>query len=103
MEIPKLDAINLVKNWLNSHSTDEQTFALHDDIIDKNDYWVFFYNSKKFFETGDFSFALAGNSPLIVDKFEGKIYETGTAFPIEHYLKIFEKTELPRIKNRINK
>ena len=48
--------------------------------------WVFFYNSKRYLETGEFSAALAGNAPIIVDRHDGRLYETGTAHPLEYYL-----------------
>ncbi|WAC73739.1 YrhB domain-containing protein [Roseateles sp. SL47] len=55
--------------------------------VEEHDFgWVYFYNSKEFAETGDFLCSLAGNSPLIVDRHEGKLYGTGSAMPIEHYL-----------------
>jgi hypothetical protein len=49
--------------------------------------WVFFYDAKRHLETGDFRHALAGNAPILVTKADGRIHETGTAFPLEHYLK----------------
>jgi hypothetical protein len=52
--------------------------------------WVFFYDSKRHVETGDFRDALAGNAPIVVTKSDGQVHVTGTAFPIEHYLKKFE-------------
>jgi hypothetical protein len=48
--------------------------------------WMFFYNTKKFAETGDHLYALGGNAPLIVDRTDGELYVTGTAEPLEHYL-----------------
>jgi|SRR5581483_11252416 len=48
--------------------------------------WVFFYNSKRFLESGDYKQMLAGNSPLIVDRDTGELHETGTAEPIEWYI-----------------
>ena len=48
--------------------------------------WVFFYDSKKHQETGDFRFSLAGNAPIIFDRHDGKLYSTGTAHPVEYYL-----------------
>lgn len=35
--------------------------------------WVFHYNSKKYYETGDYKFALLGNHPMYVDKETGSI------------------------------
>jgi len=49
--------------------------------------WVFFYDAKRHLETGDFRHALAGNAPIVIMKADGRIHETGTAFPLEHYLK----------------
>lgn len=53
--------------------------------------WIFFYQSKQYLETGVLKYALAGNAPLIVDRDSGEIVETGTAYPIEHYIEEFEK------------
>lgn len=48
--------------------------------------WVFFYSSKKFIATGSIRDAIAGNSPIIVDKESGELLTTGTAYPIQHYI-----------------
>jgi Immunity protein 35 len=68
-----------------SSSTLEQDFG-----------WVFFYNSKEFIESGNLSDMLAGNAPLIVDKFDGSVHVTGTAYPIEFYIKEFKKNRCMR-------
>jgi len=52
--------------------------------------WVFFYDSKQHVETGEFRYALAGNAPIVVTRAEGELHETGTALPLDHYLKQFE-------------
>ncbi|QBK03740.1 hypothetical protein DW355_02200 [Hylemonella gracilis] len=51
--------------------------------------WVYRYNTKAFIETGDFSYTLVGNAPLIVDKIDGGLYVTGTARPLEYYIAQF--------------
>ena len=38
----------------------------HETIETKG--WLFFYNQKEYIETRDFSFALAGNGPIFVDR-----------------------------------
>jgi Immunity protein 35 len=53
--------------------------------------WVFCYNSKEFVEDGDTSAALAGNAPLIVDRLDGRIHVTGTAYPLDHYIGEYQK------------
>ncbi|MCK1069403.1 YrhB family protein [Pluralibacter gergoviae] len=52
--------------------------------------WFFYYQSREYLETGDFSSQLAGNSPFIIDKDTGELYELGTAYPIEKYLQDYE-------------
>ncbi len=60
--------------------------------VDEHDFgWVFFYDSSAHVESGAASEALAGNAPLIVDKIDGKLYVTGTAHPIGHYLEEYRR------------
>ncbi|MEM6483625.1 MAG: YrhB domain-containing protein [Pseudomonadota bacterium] len=61
-----------------------------DATVEKNWGWVFFYQSKKFLETGDASLALAGNAPFIVNRQTGDIVATGTAWPVEKYIEDYE-------------
>jgi immunity protein 35 of polymorphic toxin system len=48
--------------------------------------WIFFYNSKEYVDTHDILYALAGNAPVVVTH-DGSVHETGTARPLEEYLK----------------
>ena len=52
--------------------------------------WVFFYQSRRYLETGDPSEALAGNAPLIVNRQTGQVIETGTAHSVHYYLTQYE-------------
>ena len=47
-------------------SGDEFRLNGHETIEAKG--WVFFYHSKEFIESGNFSSALAGNGPIFVDR-----------------------------------
>ena len=73
---------------------DDQCVILEDETIEKEWGWVFFYQSKKYIETGDIGEMLAGNAPFIVNKNNGQLYETGTAEDIEYYINEFEQTLL---------
>ena len=58
-------------------------------ILKEYDYdfgWVFSYNTEQYVATGDRSYALAGNAPLIVDRADGQLYGTGTAYPLDHFI-----------------
>lgn len=52
--------------------------------------FVFAYQSKKFVETGDVAAMLVGHGPILVSRHDGKVFETGSAFSVEHYVKNFE-------------
>ena len=53
--------------------------------------WVFFYNSRRFLETGEFSCRLAGNGPVIVDALSGEVTMLGTAGGIEDQIADYAK------------
>jgi hypothetical protein len=55
------------------------------DTIERDFGWVFFYG------LSDSSIKVAGNSPFIVDRKEGAIHVTGTAFPLERYLESYDR------------
>jgi hypothetical protein len=75
-----------------------QLVLIEDASLDYDEYSVFFYQSKKYFESGNFSDLLAGNAPLIIDKYKGEIHTTGTANDIEYYLRSFERLALPKLR-----
>lgn len=54
--------------------------------------WMFFYDSQRYLETGEISYALAGNCPLFVTKEDGMLHGpiTGSGFRAEEHLRLFE-------------
>jgi hypothetical protein len=48
--------------------------------------WVYFYDSAIHDETRSENHALAGNAPILVDRFDGSLHVTGSARPIEEYI-----------------
>jgi Immunity protein 35 len=52
--------------------------------------WVFFYGSRLFAKTGDIRYAVAGNSPFIVNRHTGELHAIGTALPAEQYIAAYE-------------
>lgn len=71
----------------------EQFEIIDSETIEKKFGWVFFYNSKKYIETGDFRYMLAGNVPFIIDKVDGSLHETGTAESIDYYISEYVKNK----------
>ena len=62
------------------------------ETIEKEWGWVFFYQSRKFIESGDFRDMVVGNAPYIVNKESGDLHITGTASDIFHYINEYEKS-----------
>jgi Immunity protein 35 len=54
--------------------------------------WIFFYQSREFLDIGVASARLAGNAPIIVNRHTNELRVTGTARPLEDYLKQYERT-----------
>jgi len=101
--ITRQQADQVVATWLDEHEIAtidfESPLPRHDERhvqklvvvrVDEHDFgWVYFYDGSLHVETGNVRDAIAGNAPLIVDRTDGKLYITGTAHPIEHYLQEF--------------
>ena len=85
----------LVEAKLKSSSAplpENDTLVVCDEAtIERKFGWVFFYDSKRHRETGDFKFAVAGNAPYIVNRFDGTVVSTGTAHDVEHYIAEYER------------
>ena len=87
----------LIADWLAARpapAPDDEWVILDEHTIERGWGWVFFYDSRRHRETGDFRFAVAGNAPFIVRRSDGAVFVTGTAFPIEHYIAEFEAQPL---------
>jgi Immunity protein 35 len=74
---------------------EDEIVVVDEYTIEKPWGWVFFHTSKKWLETHDIRYAIAGNSPLIVERASGKIIDTGTAMPIERYIENYERFGSP--------
>ena len=51
--------------------------------------WVFFYTTRGW-RDGDIGYAVAGNAPYIVNRFDESLHVTGTAAPIDYYIEKYE-------------
>lgn len=71
---------------------DDKLIIIDEATIERDWGWVFFYDSKKRVETGDFRYAVLGNAPFIVEKETGKLIPTGTAKSIDDYIEEYEKS-----------
>jgi hypothetical protein len=53
--------------------------------------WIFFYNSRRFLETGALADMLAGNGPIVVD-FAGNVIVAPTSVSIDEFLESLRPT-----------
>ncbi len=63
---------------------------MNEHTIERPYGWVFFYNSRRFLETGDRLESLCGNSPILIESATGRVTELGTATPVGESLHRFE-------------
>jgi hypothetical protein len=69
--------------------------ALLDEYTMETDFgWVFFWNSAKAKETGNYEDDLVGNAPFIVDRRDGSVHDTSTAEPIEDIIKSYRRERI---------
>ena len=47
--------------------------------------WCVHYNNRRYVETGEIRYALAGNGPILVSD-DGTIHVAGTGLPTEHFV-----------------
>lgn len=83
---------NILQNW---NIKNDKPVILDEYTIEKEYGWVFFYSSEKYEKTHNISDALAGNAPIIINKFDNSVNITGTAFEAEHYITEYEANLSP--------
>jgi hypothetical protein len=83
----------ILKYW---NIEDDEPMILDEETIEEDFGWVFFYDSKIHQETQIFSYALAGNAPVIVNKYDGSTYLTGTDDDIDDYIEEYRKELLQK-------
>jgi hypothetical protein len=67
---------------------------LDQETIEKDYGWIFFYQHKKWIETGKTRDGLIGNSPFLVERATGRIVKFGSAGSIEYWCQRYESSPL---------
>ena len=88
----KTEALEIVTKKLQQMSASADPFVLVEkSTIEKPFGWVFFYNAKRFVETGESRYRLAGNGPVIVNKHNGSVEFFGSAKPPQEIVAEYEQ------------
>ena len=75
----------------NYRNPNETLLVVDSETIEKPYGWVFFYNTKTFIETNDFSHALGGNGPVVLLSKDKSLHSLGSARPLEDEIRAFEE------------
>ena len=89
--LSKAEAERRVNEYLEGLHVRGGVAILSHATLDRPYGWVFFYNAKRYLETGDPLEALGGNSPIVVEADSGELILLGTAEPVEDALQRFEE------------
>jgi hypothetical protein len=79
------NAMKIARNYLDLDS-DPSIFIMEDQTVEFEYGWVFFYQTTDSIEIAGVKVGLGGNAPIIVDKRDGSVHVTGTAYPHEKYI-----------------
>jgi len=61
------------------------------ETIEKPYGWIFYYDSRRYLETGDIRYKIFGHGPVVVIAATGEIIELGSARPSEEFIKELEE------------
>jgi Immunity protein 35 len=90
--LDRSDALALVLGKLTGMApVGDEWVVLDEKTVEKSYGWIFFYNSRKFVETGQIIHRLAGNGPVIVNKFDESIEFYGSNPSVDIILEGYER------------
>lgn len=76
--------------------SEDRVVLIEDRTITKPYGWIFFYDSERFLNTEDISYALAGNAPIVVLKDGSMRYVNTGAQPIQMSIDALDSELLKR-------
>jgi len=84
--VDKQAATEIARRHISEEYPGEDVVVDESDVLEEDWCWVFFYNTRAFYQTGELRESLVGNGPLIIEKATGALRVAGTAHPVERYL-----------------
>jgi len=97
------EIIEIAKNFIKQivDQTKIQVIIIPESTIIKPYGTIFRYTSRKYYETRDDRYAVAGNAPFLVENKTGKIIEFGTGQTLEYYVQEYEAGRWPENKRPV--
>jgi len=85
-------AKKIAEDYVNKdyHLEGDRLIIVDEETIEKEYGWIFFYDSLRYLESGDDSYLIAGNAPLIVEKDDGSVHVLATVPPLEQWIAQYE-------------
>jgi len=80
MKVTKERAIKFVKKEVGDCYPTNPPYVFKESIIETNFCWIIYYQSKKCVLENDESKRYFGNSPYMIDKFDGEVCQIGFTF-----------------------
>ena len=65
---------------------------LDEETVAKPYGWIFWYNTRKYLETGNIMDATPGNAPFVVDNTDGNVHYLSTGVPFTEALRTVERS-----------
>jgi hypothetical protein len=82
----------IAANYLRSRPLrNDEAVILDSQTVERKLFWVFVWSSRHYQETGDESYLLFGNAPVVVMKANGQVRLLGTHAPVEQMIDEFER------------
>ena len=70
---------------------DDDSLVIVSELTIEKDYgWIFFYQSRKYLETGQFNYQLAGNGPVVFERETGGVHHLGSHKHPDELIREFE-------------
>jgi hypothetical protein len=90
--IDQAHARSVVEQLLNEEQFAHVELSILDEFTREYPYgWVFFYQAKRFVETGNPRHMVGGNAPILIHRRTGTPHILGTGARLEQYLEPYER------------
>ncbi|MGH1385786.1 YrhB domain-containing protein [Kordia sp.] len=94
------EMLEIAEKYLKRMTADEDdTLVIESDQTIKKPYGnIYYFDYKKYLETGDFAYAAVGSAPFLVEKDNRRVVQFGTAGSLEYQLEAYEnETMVPAL------